>query len=53
MPNFELKKDPMSERGLNLALDSIVNVGWMTGRKDSVLWYLRLFGKAPAAQKVN
>ena len=46
MPNFEFKKDPMSEGDLNLALDSIVIVDGrtMTGRKDFVLWYLRQFG---------
>ena len=30
MPNFEFKKDPMSEGDLNLALDSIVKVGGTT-----------------------
>ena len=35
----------MSERGLNLALDSIVKVDDDDpGRKDFVLWYLRQFG---------
>ena len=54
MPNFEFKKDPMSEGGLNLALDSIVNGGrtdpWTQGFRpmvSSALW-----GKAPAARQV-
>ena len=47
MPNFEFKKDCVSATALNLALDSIVIVYlriYIPGRKDFVLWYLRLFG---------
>ena len=47
MPNFEFKKDRVCETAPNIALDSIVNVGWTDGspgRKDFVLWYLRQFG---------
>ena len=45
MSNFEFKKDCVSTTALNLALNSIVIIaGWMTGRKDFVLWYLRQFG---------
>ena len=44
MPNFEFKKDCVSTTALNLALDSIVIVADDPGRKDFVLWYLRLFG---------
>ena len=44
MPNFEFKKDCVSTTALNLALNSIVIVDGMTGRKDFDLWYLRQFG---------
>ena len=55
MPNFEFKKDPMSEGGLNLALDSIMIVVVDDDRTQgfrpmvsSALW-----GKAPAARQVK
>ena len=44
MSNFEFKKDRVFGHGRNLALNSIVIGGRMTGRKDFVLWYLRQFG---------
>ena len=43
MSNFEFKKDRVFGHGRNLALNSIVIGGRMTGRKDFVLWYLRQF----------
>ena len=46
MPNFEFKKDRVFGHGRNLALNSIVIGGRMTGRKDFVLWYLRQFGES-------
>ena len=53
MPNFEFKKDRVCGHTLNLALNSIVNVGPIDDRTEgfrpmvsSAVW-----GKAPAARK--
>ena len=54
MPNFEFKKDPMSEGGLNLALNSIVIVLLLVpislDARISTYGIFGTLGKAPAAR---